>query len=216
MVRFGSWSGIESKLLVVGQIKDKTVGTAKLMKIGRLQQEETSDHEKNEIESDSISDFLKPVNEIVQKLLREASVHHPSALSELLTVDSSDLIRVFRTLFTKTDDIEETYRQLLNGIEELGAKKFVEQFSDMEVHDSDSLGKEYFQKMDKIIKSMISKPEVLRRMDNSQIRHLYKEYLTQVMERKFFNLIIILFYHQIESSSGSSDDDQVKHSVPAP
>lgn len=176
-----------------GQVKDKTVGTAKLMKIGRLQQEETSDREKNEIESDSISDFLKPVNEIVQKLLREASVHHPSALSELLTVDSSDLIRVFRTLLTKTDDIEETYRQLLNGVEELGAKKFVEQFRDMEDHDSDSLGKEYFQKMDKIIKSMLSEPEVLKRMDNSQIHQLYKEYLTQ-----------------IESSSGSSDeDDQV-------
>ena len=172
-----------------GQIQDKTVGKAKLMKIEKVQQEQTSVEDKNEVKSDksdSILDLIKPVNEIIQKLLREASVDHPSALSELLTIDSSDLIKVFRRIFTKTDDIEDSYRQLLKGVEEHGAAKFVEQFSDIEYNESDSLEKGYLQKLDNIFKNLMSKPGVLSKMDNSQIHQLYREYLTQVIRYLIF------------------------------
>ena len=152
------------------------------MNIGKLLQEELPVQDKNDkIQFDGISDFIKPVNEIFQKVLKEATLQNPQTLSELLTIDMSDLMRVFRSVFAETDDIEAAYRQVMKGVEELGAKKFVEQFSDIEVNESDSLEKGYLQKLDKIIKNMMSNPEVFSKMDNSQLHYLVKEYLSQVM-----------------------------------
>ena len=154
------------------------------MNIGKLLQEELPFQDKNDkIQFDGISDFIKPVNEIFQKVLKEATLQNPQTLSELLTIDMSDLMRVFRSVFAETDDIEAAYRQVMKGVEELGAKKFVEQFSDIEVNESDSLEKGYLQKLEKIVKNMMSNPEVFSKMDNSKLHHLVKEYLTQVISQ---------------------------------
>ena len=144
------------------------------MNIGKLLNEETP------VRDHTFDRIIQPANQIIQKVLKEAALHNQEVLSELLTVDPSDLIKVFRHIFFKTDDIEEAYRQILKGVEQLGAKTFIEQFSDIEVNESDSMEKGYLQKLDKIIKSMKSNPEVFSNMDNSKIHHLVKEYLTQV------------------------------------
>ena len=152
------------------------------MNIGKLLKEETpvTDSEDN-VEFDGLNDMVEPFNQIAQKAFREAAKNNPESLSELSKLDLSDLIKVFSSIYSKTTDVEDAYRQVLKGVQELGAKKFVEQFSDIEVNESDSLEKGYLQKLDKIIKNMMSNPEVFSKMDNSQLHHLVKEYLSQVM-----------------------------------
>ena len=152
------------------------------MKIGKLLKEETpvTDTEDN-VEFDGLNDMVEPFNQIAQKAFREAAKNNPESLSELSKLDLSDLIKVFSSIFSKTNDIEDAYRQVLKGVQELGAKKFVEQFSDIEVNESDSLEKGYLQKLEKIVKNMMSNPEVFSKMDNSKLHHLVKEYLTQVI-----------------------------------
>ena len=158
------------------------------MNIGKLLNKETPVTD-TEDKFDDVLDLIKPINQIAQKAFLEAGENNPEALSELSKLDLSDLIKVFSSIFSKTNDIEDAYRQVLKGVQELGAKKFIEQFSDIEVNESDSLEKGYLQKLDKIIKNMMSNPEVFSKMDNSQLHHLVKEYLTQVI----FSSMIISF-----------------------
>ena len=84
----------------------------------------------------------------------------------------------------------------MKGVQELGAKKFIEQFSDTEVNESDSLEKGYLQKIEEIVKNMMSNPEVFSKMDNSKLHHLLKEYLTQVIsqarDRSFIKTIFFI------------------------
>ena len=166
-------------MYVAGKIQEKTIGTAKLMNIGKLLKEETPVTDEN----DGLLDMIKPINQVVQKAFLDAAKNNPEALSELSKVDLSDLIKVFSSIFSKTNDIEDAYRQVLKGVQELGAKKFIEQFSDTEVNESDSLEKGYLQKLEKIVKNMMSNPEVFSKMDNSKLHHLVKEYLTQVISQ---------------------------------
>ena len=169
-------------VLSVGKIQEKTIGTAKLMNIGKLLEEETPVTETEEnVKLDGLLNIIKPINQVVQKAFLDAAKNNPEALSELSKVDLSDLIKVFSSIFSKTNDIEDAYRQVLKGVQELGAKKFIEQFSDIEVNESDSLEKGYLQKLEKIVKNMMSNPEVFSKMDNSKLHHLVKEYLTQVI-----------------------------------
>ena len=147
------------------------------MNIGKLLKEETPVTDEN----DGLLDMIKPINQVVQKAFLDAAKNNPEALSELSKVDLSDLIKVFSSIFSKTNDIEDAYRQVLKGVQELGAEKFIEQFSDTEVNESDSLEKGSLEKLEKIVKNMMSNPEVFSKMDNSKLHHLVKEYLTQVI-----------------------------------
>jgi len=178
----GSTSTIKTKeKFKNGKMQEKTIGTAKLMNIGKLLEEKTPVTETEEnVKLDGLSNIIKPINQVVQKAFLDAAKNNPEALSELSKVDLSDLIKVFSSIFSKTNDIEDAYRQVLKGVQELGAKKFIEQFSDIEVNESDSLEKGYLQKLEKIVKNMMSNPEVFSKMDNSKLHHLLKEYLTQI------------------------------------
>ena len=166
--------------LYLGKIQEKTIGTAKLMNIGKLLKEETPVTDEN-VKFDGLLDMIKPINQVVQKAFLDAAKNNPEALSELSKLDLSDLIKVFSSIFSKTNDIEDAYRQVLKGVQELGAKKFIEQFSDTEINESDSLEKGSIQKLVKIVRNMMSNPEVFSKMDNSKLHHLVKEYLTQVI-----------------------------------
>lgn len=163
------------------------------MNIGKLLKEETPETEKN---VDGLLDMIKPINQVVQKAFLKAAKNNPEALSELSKVDLSDLIKVFSSIFSKTNDIEDAYRQVLKGVQEHGAKTFIEQFSDIEVNESDSLEKGYLQKIEEIVKNMMSNPEVFSKMDNSKLHHLLKEYLTQVIsqarDRSFIKTIFFI------------------------
>ena len=196
--------------LYLGKIQEKTIGTAKLMNIGKLLKEETPVTDEN-VKFDGLLDMIKPINQVVQKAFLDAAKNNPEALSELSKLDLSDLIKVFSSIFSKTNDIEDAYRQVLKGVQELGAKKFVEQFSDIEVNESDSPEeKGYLQGLEKIVKSMKSNPEVFRKMDNSQLHHLVKEYLTEVIfqihDRSFINNFLYQIY---QSSESRQKEDQV-------
>ena len=178
------------------------------MNIGKLLKEETPETEEN---VDGLLDMIKPINQVVQKAFLDAAKNNPEALSELSKVDLSDLIKVFSSIFSKTNDIEDAYRQVLKGVQELGAKKFVEQFSDIEVNESDSPEeKGYLPVLEKIVKSMKSNPEVFSKMDNSQLHHLVKEYLTEVIfpihARPFINNFLYQIY---QSSESRQKEDQV-------
>ena len=148
------------------------------MNIGKLLKDETPETKDN---VDGLLDMIKPINQVVQKAFIEAAKSNPEALSELSKVDLSDLIKVFSSIFSKTNDIEDAYRQVLKGVQELGAKKFIEQFSDIEVNESDSLERAYLQTVKETIKNLMLNPEVSSKMDNSQLHRLVREGLTQVI-----------------------------------
>ena len=150
------------------------------MNIGKLLKDETPETKDN---VDGLLDMIKPINQVVQRAFLEAAKNNPEALPELSKIDLSDLIKVFSSIFSKTTDIEDAYRQVLKGVQEHGAKTFIEQFSDIEANESDSLEKGYLQKIEKIVKNMMSNPEVFSKMDNSKLHHLVKEYLTRVISQ---------------------------------
>ena len=150
------------------------------MNIGKLLKEETPVTD-TEDKFDDVLDLIKPINQIAQKAFLEAGENNPEALSELSKLDFSDLIKVFSSIFSKTNDIEDAYRQVLKGVQELGAKKFIEQFSDIEVNESDSLERGYLQTVKETIKKLMLNPEVSSKMDNSQLHRLVREGLTQVI-----------------------------------
>ena len=165
--------------IILGKIQEKTIGTAKISKL--LDEETPLIEPEGDVKSDGLWDMMNNINQVAQNAFREAAKHNPEALHELSKLDISDLIKVFSSIFSKTTDVEDAYRQLLKGVQELGAKKFIEQFSDTEVNESDSLEKGYIEKLEKIVKNMMSNPEVFSKMDNSKLHHLVKEYLTQVI-----------------------------------
>ena len=125
--------------------------------------------------------MMNNINQVAQNAFREAAKHNPEALHELSKLDISDLIKVFSSIFSKTTDVEDAYRQLLKGVQELGAKKFIEQFSDIEVNESDSLERGYLQTVKETIKKLMLNPEVSSKMDNSQLHRLVREGLAQVI-----------------------------------
>lgn len=73
--------------------------------------------------------FLKPASEAVQKLIEEITLRDPKVIQELLSIDFRDLLKVFQKIFLKSNSIEEAYRTLFEGVSQLGAEKFIENFS---------------------------------------------------------------------------------------
>jgi len=72
--------------------------------------------------------FLRPASEAVQKLIDETTLTNPKVVQELLSIDFRDLLKVFQRIFLKSNSIEEAYRTLFEGVSQLGAEKFIENF----------------------------------------------------------------------------------------
>jgi len=72
--------------------------------------------------------FLKPASEAVQKLIDETILRNPQVIQELLSIDFTDLLKVFQKIFSKSNSIEEAYRTLFEGVSQLGAAQFIENF----------------------------------------------------------------------------------------
>lgn len=69
--------------------------------------------------------FLKPASKAVEKVIKEITLENPEVLTELLSLDFTDLLKVFQRIFVQSNSIEEAYRTLFKGIGEKGADNFV-------------------------------------------------------------------------------------------
>jgi len=76
--------------------------------------------------------FLKSANEAVQKVIEEVTYNNPKVLSELLSIDFSDLLKVFQLIFVKSASIEEAYQTLFDGVGQMGATKFIDKTLEIE------------------------------------------------------------------------------------
>ena len=68
--------------------------------------------------------FLRPASQAVQKTILE----NPKILPELLSMDFSDLLKMFQRIFVQSESIEEAYRTLFEGVSQLGLNKFIENY----------------------------------------------------------------------------------------
>jgi len=72
--------------------------------------------------------FLKPASDAVQKVIEETTLKDPKVIQELLSIDFTDLLKVFQQIFVQSDSIEKAYRTLFEGVSQLGADRFIESF----------------------------------------------------------------------------------------
>ena len=133
---------INTKSFVIGgTTREKTVGKVKLSKLGSdsdLLVSQNSDNTKQSSDKEESIDFenlqdimafLKPASEAAQKIVKELALEKPSVLSELVSVDFSELLVMFKYVFSTSDNIEDAYRKFFKSVEEHGAVKFSEQVS---------------------------------------------------------------------------------------
>jgi len=126
---------------------------------------------------DDLISFLKPASEIVQKLVTETTLKNPDVIQELLSLDFKVLIKVFQQIFVQSDSIEEAYRTLFEGVSQLGAEKFVENFSKKQ-----NLGENerntYYEFVNKFVSEISSSEENLAKMlGNEKLTELVGEYI---------------------------------------
>ena len=93
----------------------------------------------SELEFETFDDVLttskEMANEIVQNVINDITAENPHLVSELLSINFSDLIKIFNHLLSTSDSIENAYRKLFLGLEKYGATKLVEELSE-EIKDS--------------------------------------------------------------------------------
>jgi len=126
---------------------------------------------------DDLISFLRPASEIVQRLITETTLKNPDVIQELLSLDFKVLIKVFQQIFVQSDSIEEAYRTLFEGVSQLGAEKFVENFSKKQ-----NLGENerntYYEFVNKFVSEMSSSEENLAKMlGNEKLTELVREYV---------------------------------------
>lgn len=152
-----------------GTSREKTVGKVKFSKIDsesdKVSQasESKQSSDKGSIDLENLQDimaFLKPASEAAQRIVKELALDKPKVLSELVSVDFSDLLVMFKYVFSTSDNIEDAYRKFFKSVEEHGAVKFSEQVS-------------------KHLQSQDSKPDKILNKENVEA---FQQLLTDYME----------------------------------
>lgn len=83
--------------------------------------------EANIIDFSKLENFLNPKSGSLRRLIEERVLKHPKILSEMLSVNFSDLVAVFQNLFLqhKKMSIEEVYIQLLDIVDKEGSEGII-------------------------------------------------------------------------------------------
>ena len=148
---------------VLGEaLVEKTVGKATLSKLGKVPETEDGgdkDSIKPVVDHASFKDivaFLKPANDAVQAVIKDAALNNPNILKELISVNFSDLLKVFKYLLSHSESIENAYRKLFLGVEKFGAEQFVESvIRTLSNSEDDSSKKESLDSISQVISSYV-------------------------------------------------------------
>jgi len=122
--------------------------------------------------------FLKPASKAVEKVIKETTLENPEVLTELLSLDFADLLKVFQHIFVESNSIEEAYRTLFEGIIEKGAQNFVKTV--LESENSKDVEKD--NKVEDIVTKFVSTisgdgKNIFETLSDKKINELVSEYL---------------------------------------
>jgi len=125
--------------------------------------------------------FLKNANDAVQKVIEEVTYKNPKVLSELLSIDFSDLLKVFQLIFVQSASMEEAYQTLFDGVGQMGATQFIDKTLETE----QSKEKRQDSQVEEIVKQFVSiLPEEGRNiadmLGSEKISKLVGEYLKNI------------------------------------